>query len=57
MSKFIRDHEIRDILELGFRKGISTCYMAATLHELGGGYITTTDLEVVRDQARIFANY
>src|SRR6478735_9061094 len=51
MSQFIRDHEIKDILELGFRYGVSTCYMAATLQELGGGHITTIDLELVRNQS------
>lgn len=49
MSEFIRKHNIRNILELGFRYGVSTCYMAATLQEIGGGHITTIDLEVVRD--------
>jgi len=51
MAQFIRDHNIKDILELGFRYGVSTCYMAATLDELGGGHITTIDLEIVRDQS------
>ena len=51
MSQFIRDHKIKDILELGFRYGVSTCYMAATLQELGGGHITTIDLELARNQS------
>lgn len=50
MSQFLQDHGIRDILELGFRYGVSTCYMAATLQEIGAGHITTIDLEVVRSQ-------
>ena len=37
MSQFIGDHDIRAILELGFRHGVSTCYMAAILEELGSG--------------------
>src|SRR5262245_18574076 len=51
MSRFIQEHQIREILELGFRYGVSTCYMAATLQEMGGGRITTIDLELVRDQS------
>jgi predicted O-methyltransferase YrrM len=50
MSQFLQDHKLRDILELGFRYGVSTCYMAATLQEMGSGHITTIDLEVVRAQ-------
>lgn len=35
----------REVLELGFAHGVSTCYMAAALDELGGGRITTVDRE------------
>jgi len=45
---FIRQHHIRNILELGFNHGVSTCYMAAALDEQGGGSITTIDLESAR---------
>lgn len=33
----------REILELGFAHGVSTCYLAAALEETGGGRITTVD--------------
>jgi len=45
MRAFIRRHRPRDVLELGFAHGVSTCYMAAALEEIGGGSLTTIDLE------------
>lgn len=48
ITQFIAEHNIRNILELGFRYGVSTCYMAAALSKLGGGSITTIDLEYTR---------
>lgn len=47
ISDFIRQNGIRNILELGFCHGVSTCYMAAALEEEGGS-ITTIDLEWTR---------
>jgi predicted O-methyltransferase YrrM len=44
ISTFILDHKIKDILELGFRHGVSTAYMAATLAQAGAGRIVTVDL-------------
>ena len=40
----IQRNGFQQILELGFRHGVSTCYMAAALDDLGGGNITTIDL-------------
>jgi predicted O-methyltransferase YrrM len=40
----IAENKFRHILELGFRHGVSTCYMAAALDDLGAGEITTIDL-------------
>jgi predicted O-methyltransferase YrrM len=48
MSAFILDNGIQDILELGFRHGVSTTYMAATLANAGQGRIVTIDLESAR---------
>jgi predicted O-methyltransferase YrrM len=48
MTEFIYEHKVRDILELGFSRGVSTCYMAAALEESGGGSIVTIDLERAR---------
>jgi predicted O-methyltransferase YrrM len=44
ISRFILDNHIREILELGFRHGVSTAYMAATLAGAGSGRIVTIDL-------------
>ncbi len=48
MRDFIVHHGIRDILELGFWQGTSTCYMAHALEEVGGDRIVTIDLESAR---------
>ena len=44
ITRFIADHNVESILELGFRYGVSTCYMAAALARLGRGSIVTIDL-------------
>jgi predicted O-methyltransferase YrrM len=49
ITHFIRDIGARDILELGFRHGVSTCYMSAALAAMGGGSIVTIDLESARN--------
>lgn len=58
ITNFIARHELADILELGFRHGVSTCYMAEQLELLhpaaenpGGarGHITTIDLDGARN--------
>lgn len=43
IRRFIIEHEVQNILELGFLHGVSTCYMAHALDELGQGHITTID--------------
>ena len=48
ITKFIADKQVETILELGFAHGVSTCYMAAALSELGRGSIVTIDLERTR---------
>jgi predicted O-methyltransferase YrrM len=48
MGEFIHQFDIRNVLELGFAYGVSTCYIAAAIDELGGGSVTTID----RDSAR-----
>jgi predicted O-methyltransferase YrrM len=45
LTDFILKNQLRNILELGFRHGVSTCYIAGALDELGGGTVTTIDLE------------
>jgi predicted O-methyltransferase YrrM len=44
ISSFILDNGVKDILELGFRHGVSTAYMAAALGRAGRGRIVTMDL-------------
>lgn len=44
ITAHIESYNIEDILELGFRHGVSTCYMAAKLGEMGRGTIVTIDL-------------
>lgn len=44
MSRFIHHNNVKDILELGFAHGVSTCYMAAALEEAGNGSIVSIDL-------------
>jgi predicted O-methyltransferase YrrM len=43
MYELIETYQIREILELGFYHGVSTCYLAGALDECGGGHITTID--------------
>jgi predicted O-methyltransferase YrrM len=50
ITRFIADNQVEDILELGFAHGVSTCYMAAALSELGRGSIVTIDLESAREE-------
>ena len=45
----IQSNRFQQILELGFRHGVSTCYMAAALDDLGEGHITTIDLLSAKD--------
>jgi predicted O-methyltransferase YrrM len=44
IMKIIIEERFQNLLELGFRHGVSSCYMAGALDELGGGNITTIDL-------------
>lgn len=44
ITSIIAAEKPRDILELGFKHGVSTCYMAGALQEAGGGHITSIDL-------------
>ena len=42
---FVVENECRDILELGFAHGKSSCYLAAAVQELGSGSVLTMDNE------------
>ncbi len=43
MTRLIHDNEVRDVLELGFCHGVSTCYIAAALEQRGEGHVVTID--------------
>ena len=49
MCSFIGENKIADVLELGFRHGVSTTYMAAALANAGKGRIVTIDLRAVQN--------
>ena len=49
ITQVILENKFQNILELGFAHGVSTCFMAGALDELGGGHITTIDLEHARN--------
>jgi predicted O-methyltransferase YrrM len=48
IARFLQEQDLKKVLELGFRYGVSTCYMAQTLKLLGRGSITTIDLEYTK---------
>lgn len=48
ISALIRERRPQHVLELGFKHGVSTCYIAAALQENGCGHVTTVDLESAR---------
>jgi predicted O-methyltransferase YrrM len=45
MTEFIAGHKLRDIFELGFCHGVSTCSIAGTLKENGGRSVVAIDRE------------
>jgi predicted O-methyltransferase YrrM len=45
LRDFISQHDLKNLLELGFFQGKSTAFISAILEELGRGHITTMDLE------------
>jgi predicted O-methyltransferase YrrM len=48
ITDFILENGVTDILELGFRHGVSTAYMAAAMARAGKGRIVTVDLASAR---------
>jgi predicted O-methyltransferase YrrM len=49
ITDVILENRFQNILELGFRHGVSTCYVAGALDELGTGHVTTIDLLNARE--------
>jgi predicted O-methyltransferase YrrM len=50
ITDVILRERFQNILELGFYQGVSTCYIAGALDELGSGHLTTIDLAGARDK-------
>lgn len=44
LRDFLREHQLTELLELGFFQGKSTAFFAAMLEEMGEGHITSCDL-------------
>lgn len=49
VTDLVIENRFQNILELGFHHGVSTCYLAGALDELGAGSLTTIDLCAARD--------
>jgi len=50
LTEIILENKYTSLLELGFKHGVSTCYLAAALDEQGSGQITTIDLDCAKDE-------
>lgn len=48
MRDFLYEHDLFDVLELGFYHGVSTAYLAEMIRDRGRGHLTTIDLESAR---------
>ena len=51
LYNFVVENGCRDILELGFAHGKSTCYLAAAVQELGSGSVVSMDKESARGRS------
>lgn len=45
LENFIKSNNLSELLELGFAHGVSSCYFASILDDMGKGHLTTIDLE------------
>ena len=45
----VQQERPREVLELGFAHGVSTCYFGAAAQELGNCHVTAVDIEASRD--------
>jgi predicted O-methyltransferase YrrM len=50
LTRLLTENTLRDCLELGFSRGVSSCYIAAALQEMGAGSLTTIDLESAKEK-------
>lgn len=44
LDNIIKSNNYTNLLELGFAHGVSSCYFASILKDIGGGHLTTIDL-------------
>lgn len=51
LENFIKSNNLSNLLELGFAHGVSSCYMATILNDLGKGHLTTIDLVKARNRS------
>lgn len=49
LYNFILENQPSHCLELGFGHGVSSCFVAAALDEIGSGHLTTVDLEAAKE--------
>ncbi|AUB60321.1 hypothetical protein BK009_06250 [Methanobacterium subterraneum] len=50
MTSFIKSKKLKNILELRFSYGASSCYIASSLDEMKNGHLTTIVLELARNK-------
>jgi predicted O-methyltransferase YrrM len=48
ITDLVREHDLDDVIELGFLHGVSVCYLADALRERGRGHVTALDLDDAR---------
>lgn len=48
MDDFLKKHKLTNILELGFAHGVSSCYFASIIEDMGEGHLTTIDLNIAK---------
>ncbi len=51
LTAFLHRQKLTKVLELGFFHGVSSCYFAAAMQEVGGDPIVTVDLLSARDRS------
>lgn len=48
ITDLVREHDLDDIIELGYLHGVSLCYLGDAVRERGRGHVTGLDLDAVR---------
>lgn len=50
LDQLIKSNNLTNLLELGFAHGVSSCYFASILKDMGVGHLTTIDLEIAKSR-------